>query len=63
MCAVRIGIIGTGGSTGIAAAHLDGYRMAEAAQVTAVYDQNLEMAERWLAQKEGTGIRICRDFD
>lgn len=63
MCAVRIGIIGTGGSTGIAAAHLDGYRMAEAAQVTAVYDQNLEMAERWLAQKEGTGICICRDFD
>lgn len=60
---LRVGIIGTGPSTGIAAAHLDGYRMAEGIRVTALFDQNLVVAEKFQVEKNCEDTILCNSFD
>lgn len=55
---LKVGIIGTGKSTGIASAHLEGYRMAKDAELRGIFDTNRGAAEKWAAEHKLSDIRI-----
>ena len=63
MSRIRVGIIGTGISTGIAAAHLKGYLMAEDTEFIGVYNRNTETSRRWLERGGLGGDLAYEDAD
>lgn len=59
MCAIRVGIIGTGFTIGIAGSHIRGYQQCADTEVVACYDKVPGRAEKFLEKNGYTGIRAC----
>jgi predicted dehydrogenase len=60
---VRIGIIGTGFTIGIAKSHYDGYIKCENAQVAAVYDILPGRAQAFLDRHKIEGVAVCGSLE
>jgi predicted dehydrogenase len=60
---VRVGIIGTGYTIGIANQHVAAYRANGRAELTAIYDILPGRAAEWAAQKGITGVTICESIE
>jgi predicted dehydrogenase len=56
---VRVGIIGTGYTIGIAEHHIKAYRANERAELVAVYDIQPGRAAEWLAKKKIAEVAVC----
>jgi predicted dehydrogenase len=60
---VRVGIVGTGYTIGIAEAHVKAYLANENAQLTALYDIIPGRAKEWAEKKELKGVTICNSYE
>ena len=59
---VRIGIVGTGSTFGIAHYHVQGILLDGRAVVSAVFSHNRERAEKWVSD-HGLSARVCNSYE
>lgn len=62
MSKIRIGIIGTGFTIGIAMSHIRGYGQCAETEVVACYDKVRGRAEKFLEKNNLTGIKVCESL-
>ncbi len=60
---VRIGIIGTGYTVGIAKAHVNAYKANDRAVLTALYDIMPGRAAEWAQKNALEGLKICESLE
>lgn len=60
---VKIGIVGTGYTIGIARVHVNGYLANEKSELTAFYDIVPGRAKEWVEKKEIEGVVICETYE
>lgn len=60
---IRVGIIGTGFTIGIAKSHYDGYIKCEATEVVAFYDIIPGRAEAFMARHKIEGVKACASLE
>jgi predicted dehydrogenase len=60
---IKIGIVGTGYTIGIARAHIHAYKALEDTEITAIYDINPAFAERYKTEQNLSTAAVCGSLD
>lgn len=63
MSKIRVGIIGTGYTVGIARAHVEAYNVNERTELTALYDIIPGRAAEWAQKSSLRGVKICESLE
>lgn len=60
---IRVGIIGNGETIGIAKSHIEAYKLAEEAEITALYDILPGRAESYIEKLDLKNAKACKSYE